>query len=539
MKKLTAMLAFAALALSAGTVSAEPLEKMAKKLAGGLQEKKIAKVAVLDFQYHEGARSSGSTIVQERLTTYLAETGKVEVIERNLIKKLLEERKLELTGVIDPQTTRELGKILGVSVVITGTLNDLPEKETEVNARAVETETGKIITAAKAEIDRTWTDSPVKPVQTVSTGSTGTKTPPVITPSGKFLGKPLVQIAILLDTSNSMDGLINQARTQIWSIVNEFVSAEQKGKNPEIQVALYEYGNSSLSAADGYIRRLTPFTTNLNSVSEMLFSLKTNGGEEYCGWVVKDAVEGLEWSSYADVYKAIFIAGNEPFTQGPVSFLESMQKASAAGIFVNTIYCGDRQRGIAEQWKASAEAAGGDYSNIDQQLQVKYVTAPQDDEIAALSAKMNRTQVPMGMKGISARDDMRKAEQRTALAAPGAAAAMSSYRASAQASKSEAEWDAVAAVASGQRKAESINKEELPSDLRNLSDSDRKQKLESLAAERKAIQKKIAELNIARQKYLAEQERAASKKGPKTLEQAILETVRKQGAAKGIKFKAE
>jgi len=538
MKKLTAMLAFAALALSAGTVSAEPLEKMAKKLTGGLQDKKIAKVAVLDFQYHEGARSSGSTIVQERLTTYLAETGKVEVIERNLIKKLLEERKLELTGVIDPQTTREVGKILGVSVVITGTLNDLPEKETEVNARAVETETGKIITAAKAEIDRTWTDSPVKPAQTVSTGGTGTKTP-TTTPPGQFLGKPLVQIAILLDTSNSMDGLINQARTQIWSIVNEFVSAEQKGKNPEIQVALYEYGNSGLSAADGYIRRITPFTTSLDSVSEMLFALKTNGGEEYCGWAVKDAVDELAWSSYADVYKAIFISGNEPFTQGPVSFLESMQKASAKGIFVNTIYCGDRQRGIAEQWKAAAEAAGGDYSNIDQQLQVKYVAAPQDDEIAALSAKLNRTQVPMGTKGIYAQNSMRKAEQRTALAAPGAAAAMSSYRASDQASKSEAEWDAVAAVASGQRKASDINKEELPDNLKNLSDSDRRQKLESMANERKAIQKKIAELNISRQKYLAEQERAASKKGPKTLEQAILETVRKQGSAKGIKFKAD
>ena len=31
--------------------------------------------------------------------------------------------------------------------------------------------------------------------------------------------KPLVQIAILLDTSNSMDGLIGQAKTQLWNIV--------------------------------------------------------------------------------------------------------------------------------------------------------------------------------------------------------------------------------------------------------------------------------------------------------------------------------
>jgi hypothetical protein len=35
--------------------------------------------------------------------------------------------------------------------------------------------------------------------------------------------RPTVQIAILLDTSNSMDGLIGQAKTQLWNVVNEFV----------------------------------------------------------------------------------------------------------------------------------------------------------------------------------------------------------------------------------------------------------------------------------------------------------------------------
>ena len=38
-----------------------------------------------------------------------------------------------------------------------------------------------------------------------------------------------IQVALLLDTSNSMDGLIEQAKTQLWKIVNELTSAEQKG----------------------------------------------------------------------------------------------------------------------------------------------------------------------------------------------------------------------------------------------------------------------------------------------------------------------
>ncbi|MEI8191112.1 MAG: FlgO family outer membrane protein, partial [candidate division NC10 bacterium] len=60
---------------------------------------------------------------------------------------------------IDARTTHELGRILGVAAVVTGTLNDLPDGLTEVNARVIETQTGKVLSAGKAEIERTWRDA--------------------------------------------------------------------------------------------------------------------------------------------------------------------------------------------------------------------------------------------------------------------------------------------------------------------------------------------------------------------------------------------
>ena len=63
----------------------------------------------------------------------------------------------------------------------------------------------------------------------------------------KTVKRPLIQMAILLDTSSSMDGLINQAKSQLWKVVNEFISSKKQGQRPELQVALYEYGNSNLS----------------------------------------------------------------------------------------------------------------------------------------------------------------------------------------------------------------------------------------------------------------------------------------------------
>src|SRR3954451_10517967 len=87
--------------------------------------------------------------------------------------------------------------------------------------------------------------------------------------------RPFVQIALLLDTSNSMDGLIKQAQTQLWKIVNETARCKRDGSEPRVQVALYEYGNSRLPVTEGYIRRVLPLTDDLDCVSEKLFALTT------------------------------------------------------------------------------------------------------------------------------------------------------------------------------------------------------------------------------------------------------------------------
>ncbi len=157
---------------------------------------------------------------------------------------------------------------------------------------------------------------------------------------------PVVQIAILLDTSGSMQGLIEQAKGQLWKIVNEFINARQNGKRPELEVALFEYGKDTLPAGTGYIRLIAPLTNDLDKISEELFKLTTSGGDEYCGWVIRDAVERLVWSTSPDAFKAIFIAGNEPFTQGPVDYAKSCKSAIEKGIIVNTIHCGPDGTGI-------------------------------------------------------------------------------------------------------------------------------------------------------------------------------------------------
>src|SRR5262249_21219912 len=156
---------------------------------------------------------------------------------------------------------------------------------------------------------------------------------------------PRVQLALLLDTSNSMDGLIDQARSQLWAVVNQFAAARRAGEPVTLEVALYEYGNDPIPASTGYVRRVLPFTTAPDRVSEELFALSTLGGEEYCGTVIQAALDQLRWSPAPSDLKTIFIAGNEPFTQGPVDFRPVVGRARARGITVNTFHCGPREEG--------------------------------------------------------------------------------------------------------------------------------------------------------------------------------------------------
>ena len=131
---------------------------------------------------------------------------------------------------------------------------------------------------------------------------------------------PTIQAAILLDVSGSMDGLIEQAKAQLWIMVSTMGKAKCDGITPQIEIALYEYGKTTNDAKVGYVKKINGFISDLDSLSQNLFSLKTNGGDEYCGQVIYTSLNELGWEASSSNYKVIFIAGNEDFLQGNLHF---------------------------------------------------------------------------------------------------------------------------------------------------------------------------------------------------------------------------
>src|SRR3989339_509018 len=503
-------------------LNADPLGQLCRKLEAGISGQQNKKVAVLGFPYHDGAVSKGSTIVQERLTTFLVEGKKVEVVERNLLDKVLGEMKLGGTGLIAPETAKQLGKVLGVSALVTGTLNDISADKTEINARMIFVETGQILSAGRASIKKTWTDVPrqtpvVKPVPRPSENN------------------PLVQLAILLDTSNSMDGLIAQAKSQLWKVVNELAGSERDGKSPTVEVALYEYGNNRLSAGENYIRQVLPFSPDLDIVSEKLFGLTTRGGSEYCGAAIKDATDNLNWAKDDSVYKAVFIAGNEPFNQGPVNFVESAHAAVARGIVVNTIYCGPSDEGINGRWLKGATAGNGDYMSIATRTDVVAVRTPYDDEIARLGMLMNDTYIPLGSEGnVNYERQARVDKEATNSASAGSSVERAIFKSNKQYSRS-ARWDVTGQVADGKIKTDDIKKDELPENLRKLSKAEIDEYINKKIKDRKDLEAKISGLSAERRQYM--EKLAKSSTGQMTLDKAMLGAVRSQASKKKLNFK--
>lgn len=347
---------------------------------------------------------------------------------------------------------------------------------------------------------------------------------------------PKIQLAIILDTSNSMDGLIDQTRNQLWQVVNEFSSARQNGVKPVLEIALFEYGNDNNAQNKGYVRRLNTFTRELDAVSEGLFSLSTNGGSEYAGYAIETAVDNLQWSHSNSDIKTIFIAGNEPFNQGPVNYREAIAVAGKSGISINTIHAGSHEVGINDGWQAGALLAGGDYMSIDANQQVVHVVAPQDAKIAELNTKLNETYVPYGNKGAEKLNRQLQQDEQSSRISAGLLAKRAESKSSDFYSNSS--WDLVDALDDGEvseASLEQLEAEALPEPMKELTAPEKMDYLRDKAQAREKIKQEIAELGRLRAAFVDEVKRDLVAASP-SMSDALTSAVKKQAQEKDFSF---
>jgi fibronectin type 3 domain-containing protein/DNA-binding beta-propeller fold protein YncE len=107
---------------------------------------KPLRIAVFDFKNNNPQareRGYGETI-SEMFITAFARRPNFEVVERKQIRKLLDELYFGQSGAVDEETTKKLGRVLGVDVALAGGVSFFAGA-IEVDLRLLDVETGKVI----------------------------------------------------------------------------------------------------------------------------------------------------------------------------------------------------------------------------------------------------------------------------------------------------------------------------------------------------------------------------------------------------------
>jgi hypothetical protein len=284
--------------------------------------------------------------------------------------------------------------------------------------------------------------------------------PPALAPSTS----PTIQLALLLDTSGSMEGLLDQARSRLWNVVNALDAATYQGERPRLEVAVYEYGNDGVPGEVGHIRRVVGFTGELDEVSRALFSLSTRGGSEHAPQAIVRATDELDWRGGDGVLRVLYVAGNESFQQGPVAWTDAVDAAGAKGVVVNTVFCGPDDAFDAPQWRDAATRGHGRPFRIDHDLHVVDPTTPYDAEIAELGVALNATYIPYGDRGWDGLANQVEQDNNSiasrSMVSRGLSKSGSNYR--------NPSWDLVDAVDEGKVDLATLPDDALPAELRGL-----------------------------------------------------------------------
>lgn len=333
---------------------------------------------------------------------------------------------------------------------------------------------------------------------------------------------------MLLDVSNSMDGLIEQAKAQLWNMVSVMGKAQCDGVSPAIEIALYEYGRPNNGEKEGYIKQINGFTGDLDQVSQNLFKLTTNGGDEYCGQVIHTSLTRLGWDTSSASYKVIFIAGNEDFLQGDVTYSRACTEAKKKGVIVNTIYCGDKAQGIREHWNLGTECGTGSFTHIDPDARIDDIPTPYDSTLFVLNDRLNKTYIAYGADGYANFSKQSEVDKLNVQMNRSVAAKRVAVKGNKQVYKNSS-WDLVDATIDDSTYISKVDLKTLPDSLKNKTRVEIQQIVKIRQTERANIQKEIESLTTKREAFIVtEKANAATQNNRQMLETEVERIIKEQ-----------
>ncbi|MGA1227705.1 MAG: hypothetical protein ACO3VF_10870 [Tamlana sp.] len=241
---------------------------------------------------------------------------------------------------------------------------------------------------------------------------------------------------------------------------------------------------------------------------------------------IQTSLNQLNWGKNPDDLKLIFIAGNEPFTQGKTNYKNAATNANEKDVTINTIFCGDYNQGILTNWKDGSQLTHGDYMAINQNQKTVHIVSPYDDEILILNQKLNKTYFIYGLQG-KQKLALQAEQDNNANSYSKANTVKRTVSKSSHLYKNET-WDLVDAVETEEVIVEDLKEEVLPTELKGKTKAEIKTYISQKSKEREAIQKEIQELNEKHKTYVLKQQKANTN----GMENAMVKAIKEQAQKK-------
>ena len=139
-------------------IKPEAMTQLADKLKASVAEKSEfgslpVDIAVARFKLIGVSDPTVADDILEDLSTALAKTGVFELVERSQLDKVLQELRIQNSGLIDSTTAMKLGKLIGAKAVLVGSVSDRKDCLV-INARLINTESGRVRIAESVVVDK-------------------------------------------------------------------------------------------------------------------------------------------------------------------------------------------------------------------------------------------------------------------------------------------------------------------------------------------------------------------------------------------------
>ena len=342
-------------------------------------------------------------------------------------------------------------------------------------------------------------------------------------------GKPVVEVAFVLDTTGSMGALIEGAKRKIWSIATAIVDANP---DAEIRMGLVAYRD----IGDEYVTKKFELTTDIQDLYANLLELRARGGGDWPESVneaLDVAVTKLSWTQGSEICRIMFLVGDAPphmdYAQD-TKYPELLRMARERGIVVNAVQAGSA-RDTERVWRTIAQMGHGRYIPIPQDGgHLVVIETPYDHEIIELQDEINGTVIPYGPR--RQRSDVEhKTKQAGAAPAPVAtemAGFMSRNAARTSGEVITGAGDLVADLKAGRQKLDAVKDDDLPDKLRNMPAAERQAFIDKQLAKRKALNERMATLVKQRDGYALEQAKKSPSRPANSFDRAVADTLRAQ-----------